>query len=408
MNSDGPEPNGPPPQPGEILVLEVEDLAFGGEGVARHRGCVVFVPFSLPGEQVEAEVVESKKRFARARLLRVLRASPERVPPVCQHYGECGGCQYQHAAYPLQLKAKHRQVVHLLERIGGFERPPVADVIPCPQPYHYRNRLMLRSQWCKPEQRLRVGFLKGSSRLVIDIESCPIAEEALNAQIAEVRAHPPPKGGLKVVIRVMPEDWEVPRDSFFQNNFHLLPALVETVRASVLSGGARHLIDVYCGVGFFGIQLASSVESFLGVELDRPAIKAARNNARRFGAANGEFIEGDAGTLLPDLVRRFPPDSSCVLLDPPRVGCSPSSLNTLIEARPRQILYVSCHPATLARDLRALCDQGYRLEQVTPLDMFPQTQHVECVADLRAGQIQAVASDTLTPSGRCGTDAQRV
>lgn len=373
----------PSPEIGEVLVLDIEDMAFGGEGVARHRGCVVFVPFTLPGEKVEGEIVESKKRFARAKLVRVVTPSPERVTPACRYYGECGGCQYQHAAYPLQLRVKHKQVVNLLERIGGFSSPLVDEVVPCPQPYHYRNRLMLRSQWNKTEQRLMVGFLKESSRLVVDIEECPIAEPELNQRILEVRANPPPKGGIKVVIRRPPEVWEVPKDSFFQNNFLLLPALVDVVRSRLKSSGARHLIDVYCGVGFFGIELAKSVESFAGVELDRPAIRAARINALRFGASNGEFIEGDAGALLPELVRRFPPESTCVLLDPPRVGCRPESLEVLAASRPLQIVYVSCHPATLARDLRKLCEQGYRLERVTPVDMFPQTQHVECVADLR-------------------------
>jgi len=366
------------------LTLAITDLAFGGEGVGRAGDFVVFVPFVVVGEQVEAEVTEVKKSFARAKLLRVLHASPHRVVPKCRYFGECGGCQYQHIDYPLQLEIKHKQVADLFERIGGFTRDVVRPVTPCPQPYGYRNRLMVRSQWNKPEQKLNIGFLRHDNRLVVDLEECLIAEPALNEQIKHVRAHPPPKGGLKVVVRIAPDGWEVPPDSFFQNNFFLLPKLVEVVRDCLRDGGCRNLVDAYCGVGFFGIELADAVERFLGVELDHQAIKAAKRNAASRRIANGEFVEGRAEELLANILERFEAASTTVLIDPPRTGCPPVGLQSLRQNRPAQIIYVSCHPATLARDLSALCAEGvYELKSVTPLDMFPQTQHVECVADLR-------------------------
>ena len=240
---------------------------------------VVFVPFVAAGEVVEAEVTEVKKRFARARLLRVVAPSPERVEPLCRYFGECGGCQYQHLAYPAQLRLKHKQIGDLFERIGRFDPGLIAPVVPCPQPYGYRNRIMIRSQWDKFKQGLNIGFLRADSRLVVDLDECKIAEPALNEQIKYVRAHPPPKGGIKVVLRIPPQGWEVPPDSFFQNNFFLLPGLVQVVRDRLREGGTRHLLDVYCGVGFFSIELGDLVESFVGVELDRLAIQAARRNA---------------------------------------------------------------------------------------------------------------------------------
>jgi 23S rRNA (uracil-5-)-methyltransferase RumA len=206
----------------------------------------------------------------------------------------------------------------------------------------------------------------------------------MNEQIKQVRANPPPKGGLKVLLRVQPEGWEVPNHSFFQNNFFLLPKLVETVRGFLQAGGARHLIDLYCGVGFFGIEAAEVVESFTGVEYDQPAIAAARKNAAARGVTNGEFLAAKAETALPELLARLPADRTAVLLDPPRKGCWPELLETLRQTRPAQVIYVSCHPATMARDLNILCGDGvFELARVQPLDMFPQTQHVECVADLR-------------------------
>jgi len=369
---------------GDTVSLSITDIAFGGEGVARLEDFVVFVPFVALGERVEAQVTEVKKRFARAKLLRVIESSPDRVSPPCRYFGDCGGCQYQHLAYPAQLILKHKQIADLFRRIGGFDPELVKPVVGCPEPYGYRNRIMIRSQWDKTKQGLNIGFLRSESRLVVDIDECKIAEPALNEQIKHVRANPPPRGGLKVVLRIPPEGWEVPRDSFFQNNFFLLPRLIETVRERLRDAGTRHLVDVYCGVGFFAIELADSVESFAGVELDQLAIKSAKANARIHGRNNGEFVAGAAEAILPSLLARFSAEKTTVLLDPPRKGCAAELIQSLREVRPRQVIYVSCHPATMARDLNALCADGvFSLAQVVPLDMFPQTQHVESVADLR-------------------------
>jgi tRNA/tmRNA/rRNA uracil-C5-methylase (TrmA/RlmC/RlmD family) len=369
---------------GDQLVLTVDDLAFGGEGVGRVNEFVVFVPFVIPGEVVEVELTEVKKKFARARLRRVITPSATRVEPRCPHFGACGGCQYQHIEYAQQLVVKRKQIADLFERIGGFSSPVVEPLVPCPQPYGYRNRIMIRSQWNKPRQALDIGFLRHDCGLVVDLEECPIAEPAINEQIRRVRANPPPKGGLKVVLRVAPDGWDVPPDSFFQNNFFLLPELVGAVRSCLEQSGARQLIDAYCGVGFFGIELAGAVESFVGIEYDVQAIKAARRNASARQVRNGEFIAASTEEALPAACRRFDAASTAIVLDPPRRGCRPACLELLRELRPAQIVHVSCHPATLARDLNVLCAGGvFELKRVIPLDMFPQTQHVECVADLR-------------------------
>ena len=257
-----------------------------------------------------------------------------------------------------------------------------------PSPYGYRNRIMIRSQWNGPVKRLEIGYIRADNNFVVDIDECKIAEPALNEQIQQVRANPPPKGGIKVVLRVQPEGWNVPESSFFQNNFFLLPKLVETVRGFLQARGARHLIDLYCGVGFFGIETAGVVESFTGVESDQLAIKAARQNAASREINNGEFVAAQVDEVLPELLKKHSPEKTAVILDPPRKGCWPATLELLRQTRPAQVIYVSCHPATMARDLNILCGDGvFELARVQPLDMFPQTQHVECVADLRAGQI---------------------
>ncbi len=374
-----------PLQTGQRISLTIRDVAFGGEGVGRVDDFVVFVPFVLPEEVVEVEITAVKKNFARAKLQRVLQASPERVAPECRYFGRCGGCQYQHAAYPAQLRLKHKQIADLFERIGKISPDKIAPVIPCPAPYGYRNRIMIRSQWNKPEQKLNIGFVRWDCGLVEDIEECKIAEPVLNEQIRHVRAHPPPRGGLKVVLRRPPENWEVPPDSFFQNNFFLLPKLVGTVREFLCAGGARHLLDLYCGVGFFGIELAEAVETFVGVEYDQRAIAAARRNAAARQIVNGQFIAAKAEDILPALFEKVSPARTAVILDPPRKGCRPELLQRLRDFQPAQIIYISCHPATMARDLNILTAGGvFETGQVQPLDLFPQTQHVECVAEVRA------------------------
>jgi tRNA/tmRNA/rRNA uracil-C5-methylase (TrmA/RlmC/RlmD family) len=371
------------PQPGERRVLRILDIAFGGEGVAREGDLVIFVPFVIIGEEVEVEITEVKKNFARAKLLRVLTPSPERVQPQCPYFMDCGGCQYQHMSYAEQLRIKHKQISDLFQRVGRLETS-VGPVRGSPRQYGYRNRIMIRSQWNKPEQRLNIGFIRYDNRLVVDIDHCPIAEPEVSAAIKQVRANPPPKGGLKVVLRKFPENWQVPRDSFFQNNFFLLPELTTQVRQYLQSAQARFLVDLYCGVGFFGIEMAGTVERFLGIELDKKALEAARANAARRKITNGEFWCGNAEELLSRALQNSPPGETTVLIDPPRTGCPAESLQLIASMNVRQIIYVSCHPATLARDLNVLCGTGtYEVREVQPLDMFPQTQHVECITDVR-------------------------
>ena len=364
--------------------MQIDDIAFGGEGVGRVDGFVVFVPLVIEGETVEATITEVKTNFARAELEKVVTTADSRIEPECKYFGNCGGCQYQHMSYEVQLGMKQKQVADLFERIGGFSQDKVAPVIPCPQPYHYRNRILVRSQWNGKAKKLLVGFRKRNSHWVVEIDDCKIAEPALNAQIPEVRANPPKRGGIKVNLRITPEDWIVPDHSFFQTNYFMLPRMVEAVRKVFQSNGSEYLIDTYCGVGFFAIELASLAKRYAGVEYDKGAIKAARENATKSGGDNGKFIEGRTEDLLPGLLAKFDAQNTSVILDPPRRGCAPAALDQLREVRPSQVIYISCHPATLARDLNILCADGvYRLEQVIPIDMFPHTQHVECITDLR-------------------------
>jgi len=372
------------PEIGKIVKMKIDNIAFGGEGVGRVEGFVVFVPLVIEGEVVEAKIIEVKKSFARGELVKIINPSPIRINAECKYFGNCGGCQYQHIQYEDQLKIKQQQIIELFKRIGGFSEDKVAPVIACPQTFNYRNRILVRSQWNGKAKKLLVGFRKRNSHWVVEINDCKIAEPALNKQIPEVRANPPKRGGIKINLRVAPEDWSVPDHSFFQTNFFILPEMVNKVRKIFQSNNSEYLVDTYCGVGFFAIELANLAKKFVGVESDKLAIKAAQENSIKFGAENGEFIEGRTEDLLPELLEKFSPNKTSVILDPPRKGCAPSAIEQLRKVKPSQIIYISCHPATLARDLNILCADGvYRLEHVYPIDMFPHTQHIECITDLR-------------------------
>ena len=372
------------PEIGKIVKIKIDNIAFGGEGVGRVEGFVVFVPLVIEGEVVEAKIIEVKKSFARGELVKIINPSPIRINAECKYFGNCGGCQYQHIRYEDQLKIKQQQIIELFKRIGGFSEDKVAPVIACPQTFNYRNRILVRSQWNGKAKKLLVGFRKRNSHWVVEINDCKIAEPALNKQIPEVRANPPKRGGIKINLRVAPEDWSVPDHSFFQTNLFILPKMVNKVRKIFQSNNSEYLVDTYCGVGFFAIELANLAKKFVGVESDKLAIKAAQENSIKFGAENGEFIEGRTEDLLPELLEKLSPNKTSVILDPPRKGCAPSAIEQLRKVKPSQIIYISCHPATLARDLNILCADGvYRLEHVYPIDMFPHTQHIECITDLR-------------------------
>ena len=335
-------PSTPALNVGDRIELTIDDMAFGGEGVGRIDEFVVFVPFVISGETVLVEITEKKKAFARAKTLQVLEASAERVEPRCEHFGTCGGCQYQHIDYNTQQTIKESQVRDLFERIGGFDSTVVGNLVPCPEPYNYRNRIMVRRQWNKIEQRPVYGFLHWDSRLVIDLQNCHIAESALNEQLQEVRKNPPPRNMQKVVLRMMPDDWEMHRDSFFQNNFHLLPELVESVRQCLQDAGSKYLVDAYCGIGFFSLSLADLVEGFVGIDIDKQCILPARRNLEQHGHTNGEFLLGKTEEHMDELLERFPADDTTIILDPPRKGCHQEGLDMLVKASPRQVIYVSC------------------------------------------------------------------
>ncbi len=387
----------------------MEKLVYGGDGLARLDGRVVFTPFVLPGERILVHAEQEKPGMVRARMLEVLDAAPDRVAAQCPVYGRCGGCHYQHAPYAYQLAAKRAILVEALQRVGKME-PPAEIAVVAAEPFGYRNRVQLHVE----EKRL--GYREARSHKLCAVSECPVASEKINQAIAALAAMqrdwrwPRFIKSLEVFtderevqINVLETDRPVARrffdwcgaqipglvegaldyrgefrvssNSFFQVNRLLIDRLVE---AAVGGAEGEEAIDLYAGVGLLSMPLARRFHTVTAVESGAGAVRDLEFNAARAGLENLHAVAQTAEEHLAQLEKA--PDF--VVLDPPRTGLGKVVVGRLIELRPRQITIVACDPATLARDLAGLVAAGYRVEAMTLVDLFPQTYHLETVVRL--------------------------
>ena len=344
------------------VELQIEDVAFGGNGVGRSEGKAVFVPFTIDGERVAARIVREKKNFAEAELREVITPSELRAEPQCPYFGRCGGCSYQHMTYEHQLAVKHRQVEQALRRIGRIAEPPMRPMVPSPRQYEYRNRVTVHAE------DGTIGYYRRDAHRLIDVERCPIAAPEVNAQLADLRARRPRDGHYTLRAHHRPRVFE-------QTNDDVAEAMAQLVE-SLLSPGEL-LIDAYCGAGFFTKRLAPKFNCVVGIEWDRYAVAAAQEKA----APNETYIGGDVDSEFDRQLRESSAAATAVVLDPPATGLSATVRDSLARHVPAAVVYVSCNPATLARDLGDLQKQ-FTIMSVTPLDMFPQTAEIECVVHL--------------------------
>ncbi|MHB8137371.1 MAG: class I SAM-dependent RNA methyltransferase [Smithellaceae bacterium] len=375
--------------------LEIESVAFGGHGIGRSDGFVVFVPFTAPEDVVEIEIIERKKKFARGRVLRIIKPSRLRTQPLCRYYARCGGCAYQHIAYEYQLQIKKRQIEEAFSRIGGMAELVVSEVIPSPLVYAYRGKAGLHA--VKTAEGFRLGFMDVSGGRIVDIERCEIMDETINEQIRGIRT----KGDLSLdngdlifwsgprndhddaVLRMVKgREFLVPRTGFFQANLCLTDRMVDEVLRLIGEEKRGTIIDACCGSGLFSIFLASYASRLIGVEINEKSVRYARDNAKSQEIQNVEFVCGDIEDVLNDMVR-MNEVIDLIVLDPPRTGLSKETLASVSGLQSREIVYISCNPATQARDVKLLCASGYVMQSLQPLDMFPQTEHIETIALLR-------------------------
>jgi 23S rRNA (uracil1939-C5)-methyltransferase len=433
----------PRPARGELLTLDVESLAYGGKGVARRNGYVVFVADALPGDRVTAEVTKAKRSYAEASARAIVRESPDRVPPRCDHGGEpCPGAPWQGLAYEEQLRHKHSQVEDALTRLGGLRGFEVEPIEPAEERWRYRNKL--EYSFGERDGELVLGFhARGRWDLVVDAEDCQLASERNNAKRNEVRAwarsealpaydRRSRRGVLRNLViregrrtrqlqaRLVTAPVEIPRPpvdlhtvaegtgdapdgptgalgseyleeelcglrfrishrAFFQTNTEMAERLYGNAAEMADLRGAERVFDLFCGIGTLGLILAGRSGEVWGVEIVPEAIADAEENARLNGIENAHFRAGDARKEIRALLAEAgKPD--VVVVDPPRAGLSKKVVRRVIECQAHRIVYVSCNPTSLAPNAAQLAEAGYRLRRVKPVDMFPQTPHIECVA----------------------------
>ena len=446
------------PKRGETIDLAIDDLAFGGEGVGRLDGYVIFVRGGLPGDRLRVTLTEARSRYGRGTIEAVLEPSPDRVAPPCPYFGQCGGCRLQHLAYPAQLAFKEKQVRDCLTRLGGLPPFELRPIVPAPEPYGYRNKM----EFTVAEPGPAVG-LHAAERydVVLDIERCLLQSERMNALLDEVRHQARTRGlsvwdqrterGLlrfvtvregrrtgeamvnlvastpdvealmpvaaalearvpatasvlvnvnakKASVAIGTEEhlllgrdhiteslggltFQVSANSFFQTNTVQAERLFALVAEACALDGAETVLDLYSGTGAISLLLARRAGHVYGIELAAAAVADAVRNAHANGIDNCTFLAGEVRHVLPALMREGV-RAAVVVADPPRAGFHPKALAALAALAPARIVYVSCNPATLARDVGDLARQGYRLEWVQPVDMFPQTPHIEAVARL--------------------------
>lgn len=402
----------------DILEVELEKLVYGGEAMGRlPDGRAVFVPFSLPGEKVRIRLVEEKRGFARAELIEVISASDERIAPRCKHFSVCGGCHYQHIPYDVQLKVKADVMREQLERIGKIENPPVREMIASSSEWDYRNFIQLHQ-----DEEGRLGYQAAGSHTVVPIEECFLPHPALGALWPRLKLDPLPgleRLGLRVGIddevmiifesgedeaydfevdfpvtavqlgpesthilsdnfylpmKVKDQVFRVSAESFFQVNNAVGEDMIDHLLDILPLTKETTLLDVYCGVGLFSAFLAPKVGRLIGVEASPSAVADFEVNLDAF--KNVDIYESPAEAVLPGLKE----DVDVVVLDPPRAGLAPAVRDAVIEIGAGVVAYVSCDPATLARDAKRLIEGGYELKQVTPFDLFPQTYHIESIS----------------------------
>lgn len=399
--------------------LRTTSLVYGGDALGRlPDGRAVFVPFALPGELVRIRPVEEKRGHIKAELLEVLEPAPSRLTPRCPHYTACGGCHYQHLDYPAQLEAKTTILAEQLRRIGGLPEAQIQPAIASPQPWNYRNHIQFH---LTPDGKL--GFQRAGSERVVPIRECHLPENAINQVWPQIDLEPLPgvervslragtdgelllilessdpqpvelsieelpvsavhlgpggslvlAGSDALLMEVHQRSFRVAAPSFFQVNTAQADAMLQHMLQVAGAGALDTVLDVYCGVGLFSAFLAPLARRLVGIEVSPSACEDFAANLDEFDHV--ELYEAEAEAVLCSV--NFQPD--LILVDPPRSGLEPATLDGLLAQKTPRLIYISCDPATLARDARRITAGGYRLVQITPFDLFPQTYHIESIS----------------------------
>jgi len=398
---------------GTSVEVLIERILPGGAGLAHADGRTIFVGLAAPGDRLRVQINQTRGKAAFASILEVLEPSPQRIEPPCPYFGRCGGCDFQQLNYEAQLAAKVSIIRDCLRRIARLEPPAVIPIKASPLEWHYRAR----AQWQFDPQGKRLGYFERGSHRVCDVVECPVLVPPLQEALAHLRSQalggtlpeaaefqsvagdegaslsPPvgPNATREVGLIIGDERYRFSADGFFQINHALLPSLIE---AALGDAHGERAIDLYCGVGLFTLPLARRFTQVIGVEANNSAIHYAQLNLNEAQLSNAAFEAAKVSDWLRASHHNNVP-IDLVLLDPPRAGAEEDSINSIVALHPGRISYVSCDPATLARDLKELIAAGYQLDSIAAFDMFPQTHHVETVAHLSAVFVKLQSSVRL-------------
>lgn len=347
----------------KVITLAIEKLVCGGMGLGTHEGKKYFVPFSSPGDVVNAKIKDDHKGFAECEIVSIETPSPCRVKPLCPVFGICGGCQWQHISYGTQLEWKKKIVIESLERIGGLLNFEILDTLPSPKEWYYRNKIQLHV-----DSKGRVGFYKPKSKEVVEFSECMIADEAINAELNQRRAEIS-KRDRGIALRL---ETGAPFEQINSGqNKNLKSRVVEWMKE------VPHdtIFELHAGAGNFTFALAAIAERVVASDIDGRSIQLAREKQAAEKKWNIEFVCAPGARAA----RRVGQRCDAVLADPPRKGME-DSIETVCSLNPQTLFYVSCDPSTLARDAAALVKCGFMLKRIQPVDMFPQTHHIETLS----------------------------
>jgi 23S rRNA (uracil1939-C5)-methyltransferase len=388
---------------GQVVEVLIERIVPGGAGLAHADGRTIFVGLAAPGDRLRVRINQTRGSVAFASIIEVLEPSPLRIEPPCPYFGRCGGCDFQQLRYEAQLEAKVLIIRDCLRRIARITPPAEIPITASPSAWHYRSC----AQWQFDSEHKRLGYFERGSHSVCDVAECPVIVPELQASLSHLRERAqagtlpassefqavagdegtslsPPVGPSfmrEVSRRVGEWRYRFKADGFFQINHGLLPVLIE---AALGRAHGERALDLYCGVGLFTLPLARRFAQVFGVEASDAAISYARSNLQDASLSNVTFT----CAKVSDWLKQAPspiPSVDFLLLDPPRAGAEEGATDGILTLRPARISYVSCDPATLARDLKHLIEGGYRLDSLSAFDMFPQTHHVETIAHLSYG-----------------------
>lgn len=351
------------------IQVRIEDLAFGGDGVARVEGKACFVPYTIPGELCRIRIRENRKNMMRGRLEEVLEPAAERCQPQCRVFGHCGGCQYQHLTYEAECRFKQNQVEQTMRRLGGLTSPPMRPLIPSPHAYGYRNRIQLHVEGDK------VGFRAGDGRTLVPVRECPIASDEINHQLRKLKPD-----DLRGKIKLALSDAGTHDAGFSQVNRYQNEVLRHAVKTAMSGRGGR-LIELYAGAGFFTEALQPQFDAVTAVEWDSRLMERGRQRCPEI-----DWVHSSVEDAVSRL--KWSPTTGeqlSLLVDPPREGLSPAVLPYIMKSNAEVLVYLSCNPSTQARDLKALA-RRWQVESITPIDLFPKTAHIESLTVLSRSQ----------------------